>query len=43
MAGNGMGENGGKHIKDVLLGNGASFTGPPTFKVSGFVYLWIVL
>ena len=38
-----MGENGGKHIKEVFLENFASFTAPPTFRVSGFVYLWMVL
>jgi len=38
-----MGENGGKHIKKVFMGNFDSCTAPPTFRVSVFVYLWIVL
>ena len=38
MAGNGMGKNGGKHRKQVFLGNGASSTVPPTFRVLDFVY-----
>jgi hypothetical protein len=43
MAGNGTGRNGGKHSKQVVLGNDASSMAPPTFRLSGFIYSWIVL
>jgi hypothetical protein len=44
MAGNGIGKDGGKHSKkQVLGGNGASSTAPPTFRFFGFVYSWSAL